>query len=82
MAMALEEPREYVVEHDREFLRSSAGRMLIVTFGITVRELERHLNHPSETFEAFIAANVPVANRPGFWQRYESARAQWAHPRI
>jgi len=80
--MPVEEPREHVAEHDREFLRSSAGRALCVTFGITVRELEQHLAHPSETFEAFVVANIAYSNRNAFWARYESSRAQWAHPQV
>jgi hypothetical protein len=80
--MPAEEQREYVVEHDREFLRSSAGRSLCVSFGITVRELEQHLAHQSEDFESFVVANIAYTNRPAFWERYERVRAQWAHPQV
>jgi hypothetical protein len=78
----MESQHEYVTDHDKAFLRTTEGRMLVVAYGIMVSEVERYLAHPSETLDAFVNANVPVPNRPVFWQRYEAARAKWAHPQV
>jgi hypothetical protein len=78
----MEDGHTHVTDHDRAFLSSAEGRMLVVTFGLTVHDVEVYLNEPNQPLANFVAAHVSRQNLPGFWERYESSRAKWSHPGV